>query len=169
VIAELRDKFPFIKRLNLTSAMFVYGDIRLEFDNASPGGAYPNTASELSADLSGTALYFPRKETSATIPLSEILPCAEGGIEGRFPTFSSALKEEVYLSEVVLHYLGLFLLGSLVRYRPEIWIHSLYGHHNPERPRDDSARALVERFLDVAAIQVPAWCGSAIRAPLLNG
>jgi hypothetical protein len=166
VIADLKEKFPFIKRLNLKNAMFVYGDIRIELDNVSPGGAFPTTASELSPDLSGTALYFPRKESPATIRLGEILPCGQGGIEGHFPTFSSAFREEAYLSEVVLHYMGLFLLGSLVRYRPEIWIHSLYGHHNSERPRDDSARALVERFLDLVSIQVPAWCGAAIRAPL---
>jgi hypothetical protein len=53
----------------------------------------------------------------------------------------------VYISQPALVYLGIFLLSSLVRYRPEIWIHAMARGTSSERPADDHAISLLENFL----------------------
>jgi hypothetical protein len=53
----------------------------------------------------------------------------------------------VYISQPALVYLGIFLLSSLVRYRPEIWIHAITRGTSSERPPDDHAISLLENFL----------------------
>jgi|WetSurMetagenome_2_1015567.scaffolds.fasta_scaffold244876_2 hypothetical protein len=54
----------------------------------------------------------------------------------------------IYISELSLYYLGMFLLSSLVRYRPQIWMRSLSHIVNNDSSSDDAAIALIEKFLD---------------------
>ncbi|MFA5239308.1 MAG: YaaC family protein [Phycisphaerae bacterium] len=56
--------------------------------------------------------------------------------------------DKIWISEFSLYYLGMFLLSSLVRYRPQIWMHSLSRLATSDLPSDDAALALVEKFLE---------------------
>ncbi len=60
----------------------------------------------------------------------------------------------VYISQPALVYLGIFLLASLVRYRPEIWIHTMTRGTSSERPADDHAISLLEDFLSAVPGQM---------------
>ncbi len=66
------------------------------------------------------------------IPLTEIMPGSEGGLHAYFPTFSNPVLEGVYLSGIILLYVGTLLLALLVKHRPQTGMHALYG---PERCR----------------------------------
>jgi hypothetical protein len=169
-LSDLKQRYPFLLKLNFSAASFAWDHIAIIFDNCRPGGQFPESGSDIQAMGQGTELLPVQRLSSEKngVPLSEILPCSEGGLHRQFPTFSSPVRDEVYLSEIVLHYLGTYLLGSLVRYRPQTWIHALYGTETPNRPRDDAIRALIESFLDVASRRVPRWCALAICAPDLS-
>jgi hypothetical protein len=59
-------------------------------------------------------------------------------------------------------YMATFMLGSLVRYRPETWVHALAGRVTGDRPLDDQAVALVEEFLAFMLSYVPSVAVNAI-------
>src|SRR3972149_9047780 len=70
---------------------------------------------------------------------------------GRGPANGQYLIEpfdNICISELSLYYLGMFLLSSLVRYRPQIWMHSLSHLATSASPSDDAALALLEKFLE---------------------
>jgi len=58
--------------------------------------------------------------------------------------------DDSHISELSLYYLGMFLLGSLVRYRPQIWGHSISHLVTSDSPADDKALALIEKFMEDA-------------------
>jgi YaaC-like protein len=173
-VRELRQRFPFLTRLNFSYAQYLSDYTTITFDASRPAGDLPADEAGIHVTEDGPRVILqplPERAGWQAIPreelYGEILPCAQGGLFGHYPTFTSPVRDNVYLSEFSLLYLGTYLLGSLVRYRPEIWIHALYGTETPTRPRDDGARALIQSFLDTAAKQVPRWCGAAIRADTL--
>jgi hypothetical protein len=55
-----------------------------------------------------------------------------------------------FLSEVSLYYLGMFLLSSLVRYRPNLWANVIAGRSFPEKPVNDRTLALIEEFINLS-------------------
>jgi YaaC-like Protein len=175
MVRDLRQRFPFLARLSFSYARYVWDYTTMTFDASRPGGDLPADEAGIRVTDDGSQVtYQPQPERAGwqAIPLEElygeILPCSQGGLFGFHPTFASPVRDSVYLSEFSLLYLGTYLLGSLVRYRPEIWIHALYGTETPTRPRDDGARALIQSFLDTAAKTVPLWCVAAIRAETLE-
>lgn len=87
-------------------------------------------------------------------PLQEGLdPLAGGFGEGQAHAISPVLNHCV--SEFALQYMGLFLLSSLVRYRPQIWMHAISHSIVPGELADDKALSLVERFLNLNRCAVP--------------
>lgn len=63
--------------------------------------------------------------------------------------------DNTHISELSLYYLGMFLLSSLVRYRPQIWGHSISRLVNSDSPSDDKALALIESFMGKALTTFP--------------
>lgn len=62
-------------------------------------------------------------------------------------------------------FLGLYLLSSLVRYRPHhIWVHSIRGRTTQNRTADDHCMALIEKFLDHTLNGFPGFVVNAMRA-----
>ncbi len=78
-------------------------------------------------------------------------------VSGGLTTHTSFIEpfENVYISELSLYYLGIFLLSSLVRYRPQIWRHSISRLVTSDLPADDSALAIIESFLEDTLIVFP--------------
>lgn len=63
--------------------------------------------------------------------------------------------DNTHISELSLYYLGMFLLSSLVRYRPQIWGHSISRLVTSDSPSDDKALALIESFMGKALTTFP--------------
>jgi hypothetical protein len=58
-------------------------------------------------------------------------------------------------SEFSLHFMALYMLSSLVRYRPQTWAHAISRTSISDAPADDQALALIEKFLDINSATVP--------------
>jgi hypothetical protein len=62
---------------------------------------------------------------------------------------------DFYLSEFSLQYLGLFLLSSLMRYRPQTWANAISGSIILGESADDKTLSLIESFLDQNRKEIP--------------
>lgn len=71
----------------------------------------------------------------------------------------------LFLSELSLCYLGMFLLSSLVRYQPYIWANAIARRSFPEKPLDDHALVLIEEFVDLGLKVFPKATVIAINEP----
>lgn len=87
------------------------------------------------------------------IPIDQLF----AGIGGGYSSQPSAIAPFAghYLSEYSLIYIGLFLLSSLVRYRPDTWSHAVSRSSLQDRPVDDQALSLIQAFLDAAQALIP--------------
>jgi hypothetical protein len=80
-------------------------------------------------------------------------------------TFLIEPFEDLHVSEFSLYYLGMFLLSSVVRYRPYVWANAISRRSvSPKRP-DDRALALIEGFMDLSMSAVPEAVIVAINEP----
>lgn len=77
----------------------------------------------------------------------EILDPAAGGLTNSIHLIEPF--DNTNISELTLFYLGMFLLSSLVRYRPQIWGHSISRLVTSDSPSDDKALALIESFMEL--------------------
>jgi hypothetical protein len=77
-------------------------------------------------------------------------------------TYAIAARDGLYLSEFSVHFMLLFALSSLVRYRPEVWAHAISRTALPGRPPDDQAIAIIEQFLDMHATIAPRFIVTAL-------
>lgn len=100
------------------------------------------------------------------IVFDEIIPPMEGGLHQmqRAPYIIEDF-EGLDISEASLYYLGMFLLSSLVRYRPDTWIHSLKGRNTDTQPLDDKALAIILSFLDLSFKNFPDMILNFIKEP----
>jgi hypothetical protein len=90
----------------------------------------------------------PEFRTSTVIPFDSIMPPLAGGITDTH-LFAMQPYDGVLLSEFSLHFMGCFLLSSLVRYRPQIWQRALSHSGSANVAADDKSLALIEQFCDV--------------------
>ena len=87
-----------------------------------------------------------RAETIDFRPL--VLPVIRG-MSGTSPSLTEPVGGR-YIADASLKYAGMYLLSSLVRYRPQTWVHSVARMDTVERPADDAALSLVEYFMGSA-------------------
>ena len=80
-------------------------------------------------------------------------PVAGGYIGGNI--YAIAPVGDLYVSELSMQYLALFLLSTLMRYRPQTWTHAISRSVAPGEPADDRALSLIERFLDLNQSEIP--------------
>jgi hypothetical protein len=55
--------------------------------------------------------------------------------------------DSIFISEFSLKYMGMYLLSSIVRYRPQLWVNAISRTSFGDELPDDSALALIELFL----------------------
>ena len=72
---------------------------------------------------------------------------------------------ELFLTELCLYYVGMFLLSSLVRYRPHSWANAIARRSFPEKHLDDRALVLIEEFVDLGLKVFPEATVIAINEP----
>lgn len=141
LVKRWRDRFPALCKWRLVGAQHSWGESYLTFSNVSP------PAEELGAQLAEHDGRFyetgdggSSNVEQANIAIQDILTA----------TGESSLISPLhgaYLSEYALHYIGMFLLSSLVRYRPQTWVHAVTRTATSENPSDDQALALIESFI----------------------
>jgi len=97
----------------------------------------------------------PHRKTKPNLrPFETLLPALAGGITVDHAKAIQPLNG-VLLSEFALHFCAAFMLSSLVRYRPQIWQHALSHSAFENRPTDDRALSLIEKFLEITLIEFP--------------
>lgn len=149
-----RSRLPFFTNWRLNSAVQAWGKSAIYFRNVHPP-QIDEFSEEYLALNDGSFSESPLPENqNEPFPLGQGLDPLAGGFSGQLP-YAIAPIQDLYLSEFSVQYLGLFLLSSLVRYRPQTWMHAISRSVIPGEPADDKALSLIERFLDLNAQEVP--------------
>lgn len=162
IVNNLREKFPFLRKWFLSEAQRCWDHSILIFNNVEF-----NEGSEFENDsLVETDGRFRHVTTSLkTIPFEEILPSLSGGVtDGNQCCIQPVKQNEI--SEFSLIYMAIFLLGSLVRYRPEIWVHSINGRSTEQRGYDDQCMAMIENLLGITLISYPGFVKNCLETKL---
>jgi hypothetical protein len=158
IVAALRDRFPFIGQWILQSAVHgMGGDSVLVFTNA----VTPNQEFDPSRFYVSEQGFLPTLHGRMAPPtqhrvISEILtPLGSTYSNRATATAIAPLSNGRYISDYSVHYLALSLLSSLVRYRPNVWVHAISRSVADSMPADDGALAIIETFLELNAVEIP--------------
>lgn len=89
---------------------------------------------------------------------------AFGNLHDKYTTIIEPIHA-AHISELALYYAGMYLLSSLVRYRPTIWANSISRRPIGSVQPDDKPLALIEQFLQLATKRFPRMTVNAIREP----
>lgn len=156
LVGKWRKRFPFLNNWCLIQASPAWGNSVLIFANIEK-----TNIDEFSEDfLSGTERGYVaekgmgHRRDYGRRTFGEILGPIAGGVGG-FGSYMTEVFDNAHICESSLHYLGMYLLSSLVRYRPQIWQHSISRLGTSESPADDKALSLIERFMDVCLSVFP--------------
>lgn len=152
IVGELRARFPFLAAWRVLEAQRAWGRSIIQFVNVTPEG---DDLAEGVLFAVGGAFYVPPELVNAGRfeNVERHLDPISGGFGGSVSAI--APLHGFNLSEYTLHYAALFMLSSVVRYRPQTWMHVLSRAVTQERPADDSMLALVELLLDRNQYQIP--------------
>jgi hypothetical protein len=161
IVMRWRQRFPFLEHWRLVEAVHAWGNSVIQLQNTSNRNIDEFSVAALT-DLKGSFLASPHTmEPQDTFPFSQHLGPFGGGYSGgcEYPIAPVCGR---YLSEFSLHYLGLFLLSSLVRYRPQTWVHALSRASTAQAPADDRALSLIERFLELNSGSIPSMVATVL-------
>lgn len=156
LVEKWRNNYPFLKNWCIEEATKAWGNSIIYFCNLDK-----SSIDEFSDEfLSVSDGHFThtndqrRNKTLRRIDFKTIIQPIAGGIT-RKEQYLIAPLDGNYLSEYTLHYLGMFLLSSLVRYRPQTWVHAISRSFTHDSPADDKALALIERFMEIVLEHYP--------------
>jgi hypothetical protein len=154
LIENWRLRFPLLAKWRVVSATRAWGKAIVVFANvARPGNELDDSLLEEDATQFLTTDDPLGDSAQPRLPLHAILSSV-GGSSTRSASFISPFRA-VYLSEYALHYLGMFLLSTLVRYRPQTWVHAISRTATTTAPPDDQALALLEQFMGIHSAAIP--------------
>lgn len=147
-IGELRGDHDFLRNWVLISAQCAYGDLQLRFSFVDPAHVQQAEDTALIFDEQTSSFYRVLEVPESDVkwhheppPISGSLFSSGGGNDIIFPLYGARL------SAYSIIYLSAFMLGSLVRYRPQTWVHALSSRVTADRELDDKPVALVEQFI----------------------
>lgn len=155
LVQKWRTRYPFLRQWHFFTAVHAWGNSILLFANLKCDGVDEFSEEQLVEEDNR----FDRKRRpdqdndTPRLALSSILQPLGGGY--RVVPSAIAPINGLYLSEFSLQYLALYLLASLVRYRPDTWSHAISRTVLADKPADDEMLALLEHFLDVNANDIP--------------
>lgn len=154
IVKRWRERFPYLSRWTVVDATPAWGASYVTLANLERGeaddlrpDALPEQESKHFISVLHDRLVHPR------IPLDQVFSGVGGGYSSK--TIAIAPFAGHYLSEYSLIYIGLFLLSSLVRYRPDTWSHAVSRSSLENRPADDQALSLIQEFLETAQSLIP--------------
>ncbi len=153
IVQRWRERFPFLRTWRLHSAQYAWGNSLIYFRNVNNLNI-DEFSEEYLKDEGGT---FQEQalagDANDRFSLEDgFCPIAGGFVGGIYPI---APVGDLYISEFSMQYLALFLLSSLMRYRPQTWTHAISRSAVPGEPADDRALSLIERFLDLNQTEIP--------------
>ena len=143
IIKKWRDQFPFLEKWTLHEAQHGWGNSILTFGNYSVA---PD--SEFDSLIESDLRFYRAGVGYVEATLEQVLQPLAGGLTNRHPSILQSYNG-VYFSEYSLQYLGMYLLSTLVRYRPQIWSSSIMHTSNSVALADDKMLALIEQFMEV--------------------
>lgn len=163
IVNKWRTRFPFLRKWRIISAQHSWGNSVIEFSNIENQEADDfESLHHQEQDNSFKSDGDPRYSSEAnSVDFLSILDPLAGGYSGSCNVVSP-LGGNVHISEFSLHYMTLFLLSSLVRYRPQTWGHALSRTATSEMPPDDEMLALIDRFMDLNQNLVPSMVSTVI-------
>jgi len=146
ILGRWRLRFPFLQPWRIVGAEQAWGKSTILLQNISN-----ETVNEFSEDalVYQDGRFTANQQTvgpNAQFLFTDRLAPMAGGFTGA--DYAIAPVNGQYLSELSLHYLGMFLLSSLVRYRPQAWVQAISRSSTTDAPADDQALSLIERFLE---------------------
>jgi hypothetical protein len=154
IVTRWRARFPFLQAWRVVEAQRAWGNSVIHLQNSSNGSV--DEFSEFALmDLNGS--FIASHNTllpDAEFQFAEHLAPMAGGYTGGH-TYAITPVRDQYFSEFSLHFLGLFLLSSLVRYRPQTWVHAISRGNTSDAPADDKALSLIESFLEFNRAAIP--------------
>lgn len=169
VVHDLRGRFNFLKYWGFENASWAGGFTSIKFTNKKYADKNSGDSSDvmpeaLSDDPFGyTAQHYGTPVYDDDI-LSKTHPIA-GGISGNKDTHIIESFDGIFLSELSLFYMGMFLLSSLVRYRPDIWSNVLSRRAVSNNPVGDKALSLIEHFIEISLSIFPQHVVAIIKEP----
>jgi hypothetical protein len=149
IVKNLERRFPCLKDWCLVYAVPAYDKSRLKFANLSEPRVRTQKWPILETpDGQYEVDWLQRPDIKECIagPFQKMLSPVAGRLLSRGPYLMEAIND-AYVSELSLYYLGMFLLSSLVRYRPNIWARSISRLRLAQEGPDDRALALMENFM----------------------
>jgi hypothetical protein len=156
IVEKWRSRFPFLKQWRLHEASHAWGYSVIIFENFPPSELHEF----ISNGSAGSESYRPPKPTAVEFDFLRSMPPLAGGWTGGLHAI--AAFRGIYFSEFSLHCLGLYLLSSLVRYRPDTWVGALSRRAVNGGSADDEVLALVQAFLNVNSSEIPRFINVAL-------
>lgn len=153
IIERVRENYPTLKRWRFYSAEKAWDNSVIIFQNISPL-ANELAPEHFAEEQGGRLLTLKHIADGEYIDFRQLLDPISGGLTQTYPSLMTPING-AHLSDISLQYMGMFLLSSLVRYRPQIWVHSISRFASHERPADDQALALIETFMDTVQSTYP--------------
>lgn len=159
-IVELRRKFGFLNKWCFVKAEWYDGVVSILFASATDavvGQSQEKLYETVRGFESDSVQVLYAKELTEKYIAEKTDPVSGNLVKG--DTWVIEPYEGLTLSEMSLHYCAMFMIGSLVRYYPNIWTNVL------SRRADDKALPLIESFINLTTIRFPAMVTNAIREP----
>jgi hypothetical protein len=140
-----RNRFPVLRNWRVAWISNAWGKTVIEFRNEDS----PRAPIREQLELTSPGRFDSNVPPGKTYPPQDLLTGGSLSDNGL-----CAPVNGVYIFQPALVYLGIFLLSSLVRYRPEIWIHAITRGTSSEHPADDHTISLLEDFLSLVPGQM---------------
>lgn len=138
VVERCRQRFPVLSRWRVVWVQNSVLGILVRFrDEQDPG-----IPIEEQLRPNAENCFYPAIPPGPAVPLPDLFENGSASNAGLI-----APLQDRYICPPSLAYLGICLLSSLVRYRPDTWLHAISRRASQERPADDQSLALIERFL----------------------
>jgi hypothetical protein len=156
IVEGWRKRFPYLDRWTVVEASPAWGATYITLANLNRAGyddLTPNILQEVEPARFVSTFRNNPPEQHPRIPVDQLFQGIGGGFSSRTDLISPFAGH--YLSEYSLIYIGMFLLSSLVRYRPDTWSHAVSRSSLQNRPADDQALSLIQSFLESAQSAIP--------------
>lgn len=155
IVERWRETYPFLKNWRIEEAVLAWGNSIIEFGNIDTSGI-DDLSDEHLIEKDNKFQTRPdlRNSSLERINFLELLPPLAGGFNTSNQYMVAPLNG-LYVSEFSLQYIGMFLLSSVVRYRPHTWVNAITGYASENTVSDDRALALVEQYIDLCSNSFP--------------
>ena len=165
IVMRWRERYPFLQKWCLESATHAWGNSVIIFSNIDKTFIIDEFSDDhlKESDRDFQTRHDYRRD--ASVKRNDFTSILAPPLGSSSVAHMVAPFEGTYLSDFSLYYLGMFLLSSVVRYRPQTWGHAISRSVTEENAADDRAVALIESFMGNAG-SFPGMIAEAIYIPV---